>query len=156
MKFLALLFLGVLPALAKDIRDIRFPFAEEKEMTAFITETEPQLSGELQQRVWRNGLKWMREESDRKRVSFWQWLRGMRADDAIRLGYITHCAMLSDEIEALAKEAREKNGEEAARLKARAAKLSKARDAISAEVTDALNPPRDFPAGTVVHPEPPR
>ena len=139
MKFLALLLLSVVALTAKDIGEVRFPFVDEKEMSAFIARTEPQLGSDLQKRVWQNGLRWMREESERKRVSFPQWLRGMHATDMILLGYTAHCKALSDQIESLAKEARMKNGEEAARLNARAAELSKWRDALTDEMTTALH-----------------
>lgn len=143
MKFLALLLLtafAVASVAAKDLREVRFPFVEQKEMEAFIAQTGAELSSDIEKRAWNNGLLWMREESARKGVSFWQWLRGMHAADMVSLGYITHGKTLADEIEALSKQARESSGEAAARLKARAAELSKSRDALSDEMTEALRP----------------
>ncbi|WP_415907271.1 hypothetical protein [Oleiharenicola sp. Vm1] len=153
MKFLPLFFVLCVVASATDLRDVRFPFGDEKELSAFITATEPRLDTEQQRRVWRNGLAWMREHANEKKVSFWQWLRGMRADEAVMLGYITHIKKLSDVIESLAKEAREKGGEEAARLKARAAELSKAADALMQEVNEvALPAHKHESSGTALKP----
>jgi hypothetical protein len=82
----------------------------------------------------------MREHAAEKKVSFWQWLRGMHAADMVSLGYVTHGKVIADEIEALGKEAVRASGEEAARLKARAAELSKSRDALADEMAAALHP----------------
>lgn len=120
-------------ACAADIRGIRFPFAEEKEMAVFIAETERALA-EPQARVWRNGLSWLKVYCDKKRIPYWETLRGGSAVDMILRGYYEHTRELADVIEALAKEARSATGEEAARLRARADELSKSRDALNDEV----------------------
>lgn len=156
MKFLAFLLLSVVSVAAKDIREIRFPFADEKEMAAFIKETGDGLTDPIQRRVWENGLGWMREHAEAKRSDFWQWLRGMHATDAINVGYATHGKLLADRIEAIANEARQKNGEEAARLKMRVAELSKNRDAIFEELALASRMPTDAgnSSGTGARPHP--
>jgi len=154
MKFLAFLLLSVVSVAAKDLREIRFPFGDEKELSAFIAETEPQIANDVQRRVWRNALAWMREESDRKNGDFWKWIRGMHAADMAVIGYTYRKIALSEEIEALKKASATAAPEEAARLNARISDLRNTREALHSEVWGALTPPKKD--GERFYPEAPR